>query len=99
MKAASSCRADDVNVRLCFLVNVRKASGRRVAGGRRIGSIVVFVVGAIANGLCVYAGVPKAGDDDGIRSLAGAGVLGANKPATSGRSPGIMEVGRAVSSR
>jgi hypothetical protein len=41
MKVASTARAEDVNVRLCFLVNVRKASGLRVAGGSRIGRIVV----------------------------------------------------------
>jgi len=39
MKEARACSAEDVRVRLCFLVKVRKAMGRRVAGGRRIGSM------------------------------------------------------------
>ena len=43
IKVASSCRAVEVSVRLCFLVNVRKASGRSVAGGRMIGRIAAFV--------------------------------------------------------
>lgn len=43
MKDASSWRAGDVSVRPCFFVNVRNASGRRVAGGRIIGRTAVVV--------------------------------------------------------
>lgn len=52
-------------------MNVRKATGRRVDGGSKIGNIDVFVGGA-----CVFcirkglAGVPNAGDDEGIGSVA-----------------------------
>ena len=42
-----TCNADEVRVRLCFFVNVRKASGRNVAGGRRIGNIVGVVGGGM----------------------------------------------------
>jgi len=59
-------------VRLCFLVKVRKASGRNVGGGRRIGKMV-GMIGLNAGGgggRCACAGktgcggVPNAGDDD-----------------------------------
>lgn len=66
-------------VRLCFFVIVRKANGRSMAGGRSTGStagVVGFVnagggwffspVGRDAMG---YAGVAKAGDEDGIGSV------------------------------
>lgn len=39
-----------MRVRLCFFVNVRKASGRNVAGGRSIGSTVDFPTGFSAGG-------------------------------------------------
>ena len=39
MKVANACSADDVSVRLCFFVNVRKAKGLRVAGGKIMGNI------------------------------------------------------------
>ena len=39
MKVESACSADDVSVRLCFFVNVRKAKGLKVAGGKSIGNI------------------------------------------------------------
>lgn len=65
MKVASSCRADEVSVRLCFLVNVLNASGLKVAGGRSIGKIVAFAV-ATEKGFSVAAGVANAGDEDGI---------------------------------
>lgn len=64
-----------MSVRLCFLVNVRKARGRSVAGGSSIGKTVVLVVGlrmggarigAVLRGLMGCAGVPNAGDDEGI---------------------------------
>ena len=47
-----------MRVKPCFLVNVRKASGRRVAGGRRTGrtvagriggAVVIVVVGGFAD--------------------------------------------------
>jgi hypothetical protein len=62
---------------LCFFVKVRKASGRSVAGGRRIGSTVDFAtgfnaggarIGAVLRGLMGWTGVPNAGDEDGMRS-------------------------------
>ncbi len=79
MNVARHCRAVDVRVRLCFFVRVRKARGLKVCGGRRIGRIVVVVcwtagatkgcasfTGLLAIG---YAGVPKAGEEDGMGSL------------------------------
>ena len=64
-----------MRVRLCFFVNVRKASGRNVAGGRSIGSTVDFPtgfsaggarMGAVRRGLMGWTGVPNAGDEEGI---------------------------------
>ena len=56
-------------MRLCLRVKVRKATGRRVDGGSRIGKIEVLGGGAfplgIRNG---RAGVPNAGEDEGIGS-------------------------------
>lgn len=64
MKDASSCSADEVSVSECFFVNVRKASGRRVAGGRMMGRIAAL--GALMlNGFGGCTGVPNAGDDEG----------------------------------
>lgn len=64
MKEASSCSADEVRVRECFFVNVRKASGRRVAGGRMMGRIAAL--GALMlNGFGGWTGVPNAGEEDG----------------------------------
>ena len=64
MKDASSWRADDVRVSECFFVNVRNASGRRVAGGSMMGRIAAL--GALTlKGFSGWAGVPKAGDDEG----------------------------------
>lgn len=69
MKTANVCKADDEIVRLCLRVKVRKATGRRVEGGSRIGRIEV-----LAGGACVFgmrngrAGVPNAGEDEGIGS-------------------------------
>lgn len=63
-------------VKLCFFVKVRKARGRKVAGGRRIGNMLAF--GAMAaglNGFMGCTGVPNAGDDEGI-GFEGAGVAG-----------------------
>lgn len=75
MKVANACRAEEVRVRLCFFVNVLNASGRRVAGGRRIGNTVGFAaglsaggarMGAVLRGWMGWTGVPNAGDDEGI---------------------------------
>jgi hypothetical protein len=75
MKVANAPKADEVRVRLCFFVNVRKASGRNVAGGSRMGSTVGFAaglsaggarIGAVLRGLMGCTGVPKAGEEEGI---------------------------------
>lgn len=73
MKVANACNAEDVSVRLCFLVKVRNASGRKVAGGSRIGKTAAFGcnaggarMAATRRGLMGCAGVPKAGEDEGI---------------------------------
>jgi hypothetical protein len=65
MKAASSCRAEDVSVSECFFVNVRNASGRSVGGGRIIGNIAALAA-LTAKGLRGWTGVPKAGEEEGI---------------------------------
>jgi hypothetical protein len=68
MKVASTCRADEVKVRLYFLVNVLKARGLKVAGGNIIGRMLAFgAAAAELKDLIGCTGVPKAGDDDGIR--------------------------------
>lgn len=76
MNTESVCSADDEIVRLCLRVNVRNATGRRVAGGSRIGRMEVFVGGALPlgkrNG---RAGVANAGEDEGIGSSAPAPIL------------------------
>src|SRR5688572_22875455 len=64
MKDASSCNAEDVNVRECFFVKARKARGLKVAGGRMMGSIAAFGT-FMLNGLRGWTGVPKAGEDEG----------------------------------
>lgn len=57
-------------MRLCFLVKVRKAMGRRMAGGRRMGrmgagrwesGLLLEIAGRIG-----WTGVAKAGEDDGM---------------------------------
>ena len=66
-----------MSVRLCFFVKVLKANGLKVAGGSSTGSMLVFGGATVTlKGLMGCAGVPKAGDDDGI-GLRGAGVGGA----------------------
>ena len=76
MNTASVCSVDDEIVRLCLRVNVRNATGRRVAGGSRIGRMEVFVGGALPldnrNG---RAGVANAGEDEGIGSSEPAPIL------------------------
>lgn len=79
IKVANNCKAEDVSVRLCFFVNVRNANGRNVAGGRIMERMLVFAVaGTGLNGFIGYAGVPKAGDEEGM-GFNVAGVLGALK--------------------
>jgi hypothetical protein len=76
MNVAKACRAEEVRVKLCFLVNVLNARGRNVAGGRRIGRILAFTGAAVGlKARTGYAGVPKAGDEEGI-GFNGAGVGG-----------------------
>lgn len=57
-------------VRLCFLVKVRKATGRRVDGGRRIGSIDALPASEVGLPTRIgrAGGVPKAGDEEGAVS-------------------------------
>jgi hypothetical protein len=77
MNVAKTCKAGELSVRLCFFVNVRNAKGRKVAGGRRIGKMLAFAGAAVGLKGCMgYAGVPKAGDEEGI-GFNGAGVFGA----------------------
>jgi hypothetical protein len=56
-------------VRLCFLVKVRKASGRKVPGGRTMGRTVGGLklgAGGGGRGLSERgSGVPKAGEEEG----------------------------------
>lgn len=65
-------------MRLCFLVTVRKATGRRVAGGRRVGKTDAFGGAGGLNfplalmGIIGCCGVPKPGDEDRIASVTGA---------------------------
>jgi len=80
MNVASTCNAEVVSVKLCFLVNVRNARGRSVAGGRTTGSTLVFAgCGAGLKGRMGCAGVAKAGLEEGIRFAAGRGVNGCLK--------------------
>lgn len=61
-------------MKLCFLVNVRKANGRNVAGGSSIGNIVVlFCCGLSSCNRIGWTGALKAGEEDGM-GLACAGV-------------------------
>jgi hypothetical protein len=67
-------------VKSCFLVKVRKARGRRSAGGIKTGRTddfpcSVFGLLPVRTG---RAGVPKAGEDEGIISAfrIGSGILG-----------------------
>jgi hypothetical protein len=84
MKEASSCNADEVRVRECFFVKVRKARGRSEAGGRMIGRMAALEALTL-KGFSGWTGVPKAGEEDGSaeeegicwfgRRKKGAGVL------------------------
>ena len=77
MNDASSARLDELSVRLCFLVKVRKAKGRRVAGGREIGRTAGRAgAGVAAKDFRGWAGVPKAGDEEGISEEGCGGLAG-----------------------
>lgn len=79
MNVAKTCSADEVKVKLCFFVKVRNAKGRRVAGGSITGRILALAAGGpTLNGLMGCAGVPNAGEDDGI-GFEGVGVAGCRK--------------------
>jgi len=75
MKLANAESAEEVKVKLCFLVNVRKARGRSVAEGSSIGRTVALTaglrmggarMGAVRRGLIGWTGVPNAGEDEGM---------------------------------
>ena len=92
-----------MRVRLCFLVKVRKASGRSVAGGRRMGRTVDLAagrraggarIGAVRRGSMGWTGVPKAGDEEGI-GFAPRGGFGGTENGFSGR----LEVDMATGGR
>ena len=68
MKVASTSSADDVKLRLCFFVKVLKARGLKVAGGNMMGSVDGVEGSCGFLGRIGWAGVPKAGDDDGMIS-------------------------------
>jgi hypothetical protein len=87
-------RPEDVNVRLCFFVKVRKAMGRNVAGGRIMGrtdgpvsAAAAFCCAAAANacrrggavrGFGVYAGVPNPGDEENCCAFVVVGAVSLN---------------------
>lgn len=95
MNVASICKAEEVNVKLYFFVKVRKASGRKVAGGSSIGRMLGFDKGATLKDRIGWAGVANAGDEEGM-GLTGAGVGGTLKRAatrgSSGRLPVIVAI-------
>ena len=66
MKLARSCSADDVSVRLCFFVNVRKARGLKAAGGRSIGNTDGLDDAVDLEIRTGWSGVLKAGDEEAI---------------------------------
>ena len=87
-------------MRPCFLVKVRKASGRRVAGGRMMGRTTDLEGTGGLKGLSGCAGVAKAGEEEGIpleggrffaAKKGGAGGL-ARRGSLSGRSSGFWGV-------
>ena len=75
MNVARTCNAEEVSVKLCFFVKVRKATGRKVAGGSNMGKILSFDIGATVKGRTGWTGVAKAAEDEGM-GLRGAGVAG-----------------------
>lgn len=66
MNVANNCSAEDVSVRLCFFVKVRKAIGRSVAGGRSMGNIEGLGGSGGLYGRIGWTGVPKAGEEEGM---------------------------------
>ena len=64
MNIANNCSADEVSVRLCFLVSVRKARGRRAAGGSSIGNTDGLEISVGFGTWLGCIGVLKAGEDD-----------------------------------
>lgn len=73
MKVAIACRAVEVSVRLCFLVNVRKASGRKVAGGKLIGSTEGVAASEVGFRPIGWTGVPNA-EEEGNGSFLSPGI-------------------------
>lgn len=75
MNVARDCNAAALRFKLCFF-KIRKANGRRVEGGRRMGRIVVITAGLLKAGggggglLCRavggkgWSGVAKAGEEE-----------------------------------
>lgn len=56
-------------VKLCFLVKVRKATGRSVEGGSRIGKTELLATGALRFDFRKgRTGVPNPGDEEKMRS-------------------------------
>ena len=72
MNVASACKAVDVSVRPYFFVKVRKDSGRKLAGGIRTGSTEGFAWTSDPALWIGYAGLPKAGDEEGTSSRSAA---------------------------
>ena len=56
-----------MRVRSCFFVKVRKAKGRNVVGGSKIGKIDGFTGGSVGFRIG-WTGVPKAGEEEGTGS-------------------------------
>ena len=76
MKFASVCSAGEVSVRPCFLVKMRKASGRNETGGSRMGSTDGFTGSGGLRVQTGYTGVANAGEDDGMASADASGAAG-----------------------
>jgi hypothetical protein len=72
-KVARACKEEDVIVKLCLLVKVRNATGRRVEGGSKIGRIDCFVdLSEIP--------IPNAEGDDGTVTRTGALCVNSGAP-------------------
>jgi hypothetical protein len=64
-KEAKVCSAEDEMVKLCFLVKVRKATGRSVEGGSRIGKTDILARGGLRFDFRKgRTGVPNPGDEE-----------------------------------
>lgn len=83
MNVARTCRADEVKVKLCFLVIILKAVGRKVGGGSMMGSMLAFGRGIAGTlkGLTGCAGVANAGEEDGMELSGGGACLCLNREA------------------